>query len=630
MENNTHIPSLANLAFQYGTITEDELKHIKSLFVLKQKENVKYSDLLLSQKFASQYQIELLKLIQEYMIIKKQGEVFGDIVVSKGLASKQDVEKAIELQKKDFNSAKTKKLIGDILVESSVLTLKQKQRILKEQDLLERYANTILAKDIPAETKNESGDPDILNELSEYEKQFLKIKVFDRGFSASVLEKGFASKKQINVAQRIQSEEFEKEHRISSLDNIMVNYEYLTEEEKNIVLLEQEKHHIDEQTQLDPDIQVIVSKNKMEAMVQIDKKNLSQVTLKDIKNALNQKRITYGIYSDALLQGNLDAGNDKFIAAKQDFSAELIKIRKATYHFDTSVIDKKKMKQGAALAQQRLAREKYSKQNILGAMVSQPAGFDSAFRCGEGVRLSKDKTKAFASRTGHPSLSIERKLFVHSTLNVLEDADLKYGPLEKYANINISGMLTGAYPVTTGHLKASEIRGASIESIGSIHVDIGITEASISCQGDIHARYIHGSRIEIFGDLYIENEIIDSQIFCSGKVDAPNCSVLSSQIHAKKGVSCARVGSDKTNACLISAGDENHILEVAAKINSNIKQLTKPLDDIIEKRDEKSNLSKKNFHKMVELKVFHDRAKKIKTRLEKEFEEKKSSIDKSR
>ena len=221
-------------------------------------------------------------------------------------------------------------------------------------------------------------------------------------------------------------------------------------------------------------------------------------------------------------------------------------------------------------------------------------------------------------------------MYIHPLINVLEDADLKYGPLEIYANLNISGVLTGAYPVSAGEINAKEIRGARIEAIGSVRSQIGITDSIISVQGNIHAKYLHNCRIETFGNVYIENEIIDSQILCSGKIDSGQCRVISSTLYAKKGIVLAGVGNHKTKGCILGAGTEHHILEKARQINIEVRNVSRQLDDLKEQKDEQDHYAKKTFQKMIELKIFHDRAKNKKQKLANEFKKKKDSFKKKK
>jgi hypothetical protein len=636
------IPTIGKLALQYGTITKDQYHHLKALHTLKQNENnpMDYDQLFLKQKFATRYQIGLLVLIQEYHIIKKRGEEFGKIAIARGFATKIDVKKAIEFQKKEFKRARIKKLIGDILVESRVITTKQKNRVLKEQTLLEQRANNIFfsnqegqkdGKGIDTtgeniDTKNLTDESD----LSDYEKDFLRIKVLDKEFAAGVIEKGLASEREVFIAQKVQEEEFEKENSIKILGDIMVTMEFITKEQKDIILVEQGRSHDTSSKEADYQIQVITSPDKMEAKVKINKNFLSQTTISKLKTALKSHGISNGIYPDALLQGLLDMGNFEFTAARSDYSSALLKAGKMVYHLETNVTDRGEKKKGDLLAEQDLTQTTIVKKNILGRETKEDRPKNFSFQCGSGTRISQDGSSILAAKTGVASLSLERKLFIHPIIHVLEDADLRYGPLEPYANLAISGVLTGAYPITAGCIKAREIRGARIDSIGEIRVDVGITDTIIRSQGDIHARYLHNCRIETFGNIYIENEIFDSKIFSSGKIDSPKCRIISSSIFAKKGVTLAGAGSKKTKQCTITAGGEHHIIELSKSIYQEIDRITKELSLLKEERDEQEHFSQKIFQKMVELKIFHDRAKNKKEFLGKEFKTKKDQIKKEK
>ena len=630
MEQQNQIPSLAELALQYGTINNEQFAHIFGISVpkVKQDTGIGFDQLLIRHGFATGYQVGLLKLIQEYLIIKKRGEAFGKIAIEKGFAAPEDVIKALEHQKKEFKRAKIKRLIGDILVESRVLTIKQKNVILKEQISLNTQAEKIFALDESTQTGlGEDGSIENSIPLSEYEKQFLKIKGLDQKFAERLIEKGFSSKRQVKIAQKIQDQEFEKEHTIRILGDIMVEFNYLTTDQKNRVIKEQDRIEKNEGRLTTPGVHVRIHKDQMAATVTISK-DMADVRLQDIKQALDTMGIQYGIYPDAVLQCNLDLENNAFIAAKQGFSMESMELAKPVYHFDSDKKEPKVKKKGAPLAEVLSGGDAYFEKDLFGNRIEQLNGKTLSFRCASGTRLSRDDTKALADKTGVPSLSIERKLYVHSTINILEDADLKYGPIESYANLNVSGVLTGAYPVTAGQINVREIRGASIDAIGCVRSQIGMTDAVIRTQGDVHARYLHHCRIETFGNVYIENEIIDSQILCSGKIDSGHCRVISSTLYAKQGIELAGAGSSKTKACVLGAGTEHHLLEKIKQIDLEIKSVTQQLDELKEKRDEKDRYAKKIFRKMIELKIFHDRAKNKKKKLANEFKNRKRTFTK--
>lgn len=627
MAHLNQIPTLADLALQYGTITTQQHQHLQKVYALKKKEDpdIAFGPLILGLNFATQYQVGLLKLIEDYLIIKKQGEAFGRIAVEKGFATEKDIEKALEYQRKEFQRAKLRKLIGDILVESRVITVKQKNTILKEQAFLDSELGKIQAE----AQQEERGDREAAHKdptLTGYEKKFLRIKVLDKEFSARVIEKGFATDQQVRIAQKAQEKAFEKENQIRILADFMVRLNFMTEDQKTLVL--EEQHRLEDLARPDknPDITIDISQDKMEAVIKITN-GIENLCAQDIRHALQTKGIKYGIYPDPILQCHLDMKNTEFVAARQDFSVELVKGRKASYSFDVDKVDPQEKKMGATLAEQYRGKEIFLKKDVFGNNLEQSQGYDFTFRCAAGARLSSDQTKAFAGKTGFPSLSIEKKLYIHPAIFVLEDADLKYGPLETYANLNISGILTGAYPVTAGDLTAREIRGARIEAIGSVRAEIGITDSFISAQGDIYATYLHNCRIETFGNVYIENEIIDSTVFSSGKIDSKNCRVVSSTLFAKKGIALAGAGNGRTRACILGAGTEHHLLTKVKQLHLEIQNIRRPLDELNEKKKEQHISADKIFQKMIELKIFHDRAKNKKRILSNEFKQKKESAD---
>ncbi len=613
------IPSLARLALEYGTIQQDQYRQITALYTLRQKQDPlpDYADLLLGQGFATRYQVGLLQLIQEYHVIKHLGEQFGKIAIEKGLASEEDVRKALEHQKKEFRRARIKKLIGDILVESQIITLKQKQEILKEQAFLEHLGRQIYS--LPGQVSSapdqkKSGVP-----LSEYERQFLQIKALDKEFAAAVLEKKLASQRDVAIAQKVQEDAFEASQPLKALEDIMVDMGMLTRREKQLILADLNRARQKNQAIVSARIQVHISPDKTEARLIIAKEDLAVTSLETLKQVLASAGITHGMYPDAILQAHLETGDLEFTAAKTDFSTHLIRHTRATCFLDTDETDTGQKRKGEILMNRTAGPDTYIKTDVFGKKSQKRQGTDFTFQCGGNTRPAQNGLGVVAAKTGVPGLSLDRKLFIHPKIHVLEDADLRYGPLEAYADLSISGILFGAYPVTAGKITATEIRDATIEAMGDITSSIGITDTVIRSQGDIHARYLHNCRIETFGNIYVKNEIIDSVISCSGKIDAGQCRVISSTIHAKKGIFLGGIGSQKSRSCIIAAGSEHHITALGRSIQQKIHRIKEKLTVLESKKKEQEQLEKKIFQKMVELKLFHDRAKYKKNILEKEW-----------
>ena len=534
------VPTLGDLALKYGTISKAQYAHLLKLFVFKQ-ERVGFEELLRDEGMATAYQLGLLKLIQEYQIVRKSGEEFGKIAVEKGLATQVDIKQALAFQKSEFRKSRHKKLIGDILVENRILTAKQKDLILREQKLFNRK------------------DPYSVNEKNR---------------SRETANKG-------------EGGDVEKQFEI----NIMPGSDHLT------------------------------------AWVEINRFVESTITLGQIKDAVMTAGIVNGVYPDTFIACFLDAGVDKFPVARVDCAEQVARQCGLSLYMDEKKDKSKEKKKGEVLAECARLESTIQIENLYGERISTAPENNVVVSCGENARWSRDKLKIIASKSGRPSLSFTRNVFIHPMVNVLEDADFRYGPIEPYADLSVSGTITGAYSITAGNVSAEEIRGADIDALGDIHARVGITEATIRTQGDVYARYIHNSTIETFGNVYVQNEIIDARIRCSGKLESPKCRVISSKVYAKEGVVLMGVGSDRSKPTTLVAGSEHHIVGLAQTILRRINAALAKVEALEEEKRDHEYEAEKIFKKMIELKTFHDKAKKKKDALLSELEQKKKDIN---
>ncbi len=539
-EQANTIPTLADLALKYGTISKDQHAHLLKHFTFKKKQ-VDFEDLLRDQGMATPYQLGLLKLIREYQIVRKSGEEFGKIAIEKGLATMVDINQALDLQKKKFKKSRHKKLIGDILVEARILTTKQKDLILKEQNLFNKH---------------------------DYDSSYKESTSFD-------------------TAGKGRGGDAEKESEIS----------------------------------------IIVSSDHMTAWIERRHPDEIAITLNQVKDAAMTYGIVNGVYPDSFIQCFLDVGVKKFPVARVDCSIFLKRQSNLSLYISGDNGQPIEKKKGEVLTEQTDAATEIQVENLYGENINAAAENDFAVCCGENTRWSRDKLKILAAKSGMPALSATRNVFIHPVVHILEDADYRYGSIEPYADLSVSGTITGAYPITAGKVSAEEIRGANIDAIGDIHTRIGISDAIIRAQGDVHARYVHNSKIETFGNVYIQNEIIDSQIRCSGKFESPKCRVISSRIYAKGGVILSGVGSERSAPSTIVAGGEQHAIGLVQTILDMMNSILGKLEDLKDEKGHQQSQAEKIFKKMIKLKAFHDKAKKKKDALLSELNKKKEHIN---
>ncbi len=513
------LPNTAMLAFRYGTISKNEFELVNKLYN-KASGSSSFADILINQGFATRHQAGLLKIIRDFYLIRHQSRAFGNIAVKQGFATRQDIKNALTIQRTAFKKKKTNRLIGDILVESGVMTKKQRDQILKEQKNLEK------------------------------EKQDKKEK------SASSL----------------------------------------------------------------PAISLVVSDDSMDVLIMVNRQNQADksITVNKIKTELEQKQIKYGLFSDSIIQCFIDGGDTVFSIARGSFPLKYDN-RAITFFFNPDNIEKEYVKKGDCLARQKISvkdikgKDVFSRPITRDKLKNMPA---SLLRCGSGTRLSRDSQKIFAKKTGMPFFSVYKKFYIHPVCNILEDADAGYGRIEEFANINISGTLGSAFPVTAGSIEAKEIRGTEIKANGNITAEFGITRASIRCQGDVKAKYIRNSTIEAFGDVIVQHEIIDSKIIISGKLKGSGARVIASHISAKNGIKIKRCGSSVTEPCTLAAGRDDHALLESKNIDHAIKNIKTELDSLREKRAELVKRTDQLYKQMARLKQFHDTAEKKKIKLE--------------
>lgn len=66
-------------------------------------------------------------------LFNRQRKKFGEILIEKGLASKEDVEEALKIQKEILETKQVQKNIGTILSEKGIIDLEDIDGVLAEQ-----------------------------------------------------------------------------------------------------------------------------------------------------------------------------------------------------------------------------------------------------------------------------------------------------------------------------------------------------------------------------------------------------------------------------------------------------------------------------------------------------------------
>ncbi len=601
-------PSLGEIALRYGTINRQQMDR---LMELQGKTGHSPAALMHQERMATPSQISLIQLIQEFLVLKQQGERFGQIAVKRGFATRQQVNDALKQQLRQFRQEKRKRMIGDILVESGVITQEQRQAISREQQQIQ--GDTPMAEpgsDSPGELA-----------LTPEERRFLVIRNQDRTFAAAVIQKGLATQQQVDRAMDDQIKSFKRHRAVGRLGDIMVAEGVLTPDQCNRILADQEQTKLPEKPaepveQAADNINISLSQDAMEAWAELSDPGTSPASLAMLKGALAAKGVVHGILRDEFLQCCLDRGLPRFILARGDLPVVPGQPR-VKYLFDPDAREPIRVERGDPLAKLEQVHQAAPGLDVLGSTLDKALAHrtePAVFNCGKGARMAKDGTRVFAASSGTPFVSVLGRLHVLPAVNVLDDADMRFGAIEPCAALSVSGTLTGAYPVKAGTVKAREIRDTRLESLGDITVSIGITNAVIKTQGSVRARYIHNTTIEAFGDVIVDHEILDSTITISGRCLAQKSRIIASTVSARGGVSALGVGSDVTEPCHISVARETHLILALEGIEKEVDLARQELNRLEKNISDLGDSIDRVFEKMVRLKRLYDTAKRERAR----------------
>ncbi len=641
-----YTPSIIDLALQYGTITREQFEQVSAISG-KDNDAIGQEQLqfLFSKKWVTQYQIELLVLLRNYYVVRRAGENFGRMVLEKGFASEKDIERARRFQKEEFKKLRTGKLIGEILLEQGIITREQRDSILQEQALLAKESQKILGTDAESEEatpadKKASANPDTsFSEFSPapdgeqdlYQTQFLQNKTLDQDFVARLLEKGFATREQMAKARKALLHQRAGSNQIRFLDQIMVDMGLISNEQRKLI----KEEGVAVRKENRQSVAIDIFREDMAAKVTISDVLLNEISSYeycDILNILNRIReiaakenIVQGIVKDSLLFCHLKNCSQPFLFACQDIpnnhSVSFLPDC-ASGHNMEGFGSEDSVQKGKLLVTWD-TKSPFKGIDIFG---NEFEGAMDAGKCffplcpGHGSKITSDHSGLIADRSGRPYLDFDGKVFVCPPLHLLEDMDQKYGAApDRYSDLFVSGTITGAYPVTAGNIQAREIRGAEIDALGDIQVEDGITDSIIRTRGSIHATYLHNCQIQAFGDICVGNEILDCRIESSGKLLSPFCRVLSSFLFVRRGIFVREIGSERSPACVVCAGSEDHLVSCLQGLQEKINGFEHQLAQIKSHIKRLSLVSEKTFQKMQDVKRFHDAARQKKKRVEAGF-----------
>ncbi|MBF0467330.1 MAG: DUF342 domain-containing protein [Desulfamplus sp.] len=461
----------------------------------------------------------------------------------------------------------------------------------------------------------------------------MKARGKDIRFGNIAIAKGFITQSILELALEEQSSLFKNRKKYTLLGDILVDAGMLTSQQRDVILLEQNRHSSgsddssgqDKNGEFDSDvlpadessllqgaapgssrdslhkhfaqsevfpsgIRLIIKGDGNAAYLFKTKGFNKEISIGQIKELLASRNIIHGIADNNLIQKFIDSdifyskpfkiaeGNAPVQGKNASIQYFFTKNRlKAGTIREDGTIDFRErgnipqVEKGAVLAVKRNAVEGKVGKNIFNDTVRVMPTRDIRLKPGKGTFLSPDKLKVIASVSGHPKLASDGTIYVYDTFVVEKDVDFETGNIDYHGDVTVRGCIQNGFKVRANNVRATEVDGATIIAQGNVTIEQGVNESSISAQGSLGAKFIQNSRISCVGDVTTEKEVVESNIECSGTCNIKGV-IIYSRISSKMGLYARQIGMEKAPPSTIRVGTDTFAERSLKKLQQDIAE----------------------------------------------------------
>ena len=528
-------PLMGLLAVRNNLISKVELENGLRDIVGAQEPEEALKNYFLSNELISAQNIQRLSRIAKALEIRKKEFTFGAIAVKKGFINQSLLSLVLEEQKSDIRDGKKPRRIGDMLVESGLMSVKQRDYILKMQKRMK--------KDPPPES--EDADPGKASapsdpEISPPEPQMKSVYISGGGILLQVdgdAMSAFLTK-------------------TDTFDDV------IDAQDIKAILFEMGI------------ISGLVSDSLIQGFVRSSgyRSKPFRVARGTIPVEGKDGKIEYFFNTDYLRAGGIDdQGNIDF------------KQRGEVPHVEP----------GTVLAEKTPMVPCRQGLNIYGEPVATQAGTDVNLRLGKGAVLSEDGLKVLAGVKGYPKFSLAGVICVNQTYTAPGDVDYETGHIEYDGNVRVVGTVKSGFKVKGNDVEAKSLDGGIVDADGNLVVKGGIVEGDIYARGNVFARFIHKSRIVCMGDVVVTKEVVDSNIECAGSCVIEYGKLISANVSAKMGILAQNVGTHMADPCVLQVGLDTFVKAELSKIRKRkakakevLAKLTRRKESLVPERQE--------------------------------------------
>ncbi|MCP4116550.1 MAG: DUF342 domain-containing protein [Desulfobacteraceae bacterium] len=518
---NNQYPLIGLLALKHGLIEQKDLDKAWLESRSTDQPDRSFADYLITNELVSDRDMKRLVTASRAMEIRNRDVKFGTIAIEKGFISNTLLKLALDEQKQQFTRYKRSRLLGDILVEASMISTRQRDYILKEQNRLKELNQARRKK---AAQRGRKPDGKSSTATPEVTANSMTSEDLNGGITLMLPQDGLS-------AYLLKTDEFDDSITAQDIQDML--------SEKHIIF------GVVDTTLIDGFIKSSGFKTKPFRIAKgIQPKKGADATIK------------YFFDTDSLKVGEISSTGEMDFKERGEIP---------------------KVPAGEVLAEKIPPVEALDGRNVFGEVFALPPAKDLKMKYGKGARLSEDGLKLVAQLDGQPKLSWSGVVTVLDEYTANGDVDYETGHIDYKGNVKIKGCVQSGFKVTGESIRAEEIHGGIIHAEGDLSISGGINDAVIYAKGNVWAKFIHKSKILCMGDIYTTKEIVESNIENSGACIINQGKIIASEITSKMGIYAGDVGTDRAKPAKLKVGVDIFVLKELEKLKTAIAQSRKKL-----------------------------------------------------
>lgn len=290
----------------------------------------------------------------------------------------------------------------------------------------------------------------------------------------------------------------------------------------------------------EPEIQILISRDKMEVTLQIDfPPNCRPVTLEEVTKKLQESGVVFGVDEDAVKTAYQRPGF-KVTCAKGQPAVEGTNAYIQYYtsaenkgrpvELENGRVDFKSLnlftvvEQGQLLAEKIPATSGTSGIDVLGQPIAAKAGKDILFPVGKNAQVIEE-TKIVATLAGQLSI-VNNKINVVPVIEINGDVDLSTGNIEFVGSVIVRGSVQAGFMVKAegsveifGTISGGIVEGKSV----SVKMGIqGMNTGYVKAKEDVLANFIENATVYAGRDIIVNDVVLHSHVNAGNRIIVEN------------------------------------------------------------------------------------------------------------